>query len=98
MFDRLLLLARLASWAFTGLTIVYIASDVNDVTLPHEGAIWAITAISWALFMELKSRTAMRDQIIANMGRRMDDYEIHTLGHTLATERTIGCQPGSPDN
>lgn len=105
MFDRLLSIARLAAWASTGITIMYIAADALHIAIPHEGAIWVLTGVSWTLFAEMKSRDAMCDKVNTSvakletaMNKRMDDYERHTLGHTLAAERTLGCQPRPTDS
>lgn len=94
MFNRLLLLARVAAWALTGTTIVYIATDAIGAAIPHEGAVWVLLGVSWTLVIDLKSHIAVRDQILAGVNKRMNDYEIHTLGHNVAAERTLGCRSG----
>jgi hypothetical protein len=109
MFDRLLRDARIAMWASVGITIAYISADAVGMTIPHEGAVWVIlavsVAVSVALFVELKSRCAMCDKVNTEvekikeaMNNRMNAFERHTLGHTVAEASTVGCTAGSTDS
>lgn len=112
MFDRLQRVARLAAWAFTGITIMYFAADALHIAVPHEGAVWVLTGVYWALVVEMKGRSAMCDKVEGSVGTikksvatlkaetkaRMDGYERRILGHTLAAEEALGCQPKSTDS
>lgn len=79
---------------------MYLAADALRIAVPHEGAIWVLTGVCWALFAELKGREAMCDKvehsvatIKAGTNARMDAYERRILGHTLAAEQALGCRP-----
>lgn len=105
MFDRLLRIARIAAWMSLALTILYGAADLVHMTLPHQGVVWVVTAVAWCLFAELKSRVAMCDRVVAEVDRlmatfnsRLDDYERHTIGRTLASERTPRSRTGPSDS
>jgi hypothetical protein len=105
MFERLLTFVRWTAWAATVVVVAYALLDTQGLHLPHEGALWVALIVVWALFIELKGREWMAlrvitevDKIVSRMDKRMDDYEMHTLGHTLAAEQALGCRPGTMEH
>jgi hypothetical protein len=106
LFQRLLQIARWVSGFVTIVAVANLIADAFGEAFLHEGPVWLAVIILWGLTIELLDRRDMRrqvcaevDKILTGISQRMDNYEMHTLGHLLSDEqRPLNCKLKAVDS